>query len=134
MVHVVALQELGELIRYEERTVISVDKASQPVLGDDLLQAQGQQMSGLGCDFVEEEVLAEEIGKGQVLFSLVGEVVGCNLLPWAIMDIPGKYGLCMGRGFVLGADSTLADVINYICINAGPIHCLSCLCLHLIYH
>ena len=66
-------------------------------------------------------------------FAFVDEVVGCNLLPWAIGDIPWEHGLCRVKGFVLGADSALVDVISYICINSRPVHYLSCLCLHLIY-
>ena len=90
-------------------------------------------MGRLGCDFVEKGVLAEETADGQVLFTLMGEVVSCDLLPQVIADIPGKHGLCRWRGFLLGANGALADVIDYICINARPAHCLSCLCLHLNY-
>ena len=105
VVYVVVLQELGEIIRHEGSTIISVDKARQPILGDDeLLQALGQGMGRYGCDFVEEGVFAEEIADGQVLFTFVVDVFSCNPLPWAIEDIPGKHGLCRGRGFVLGAD------------------------------
>ena len=28
---------------------------------------------------------------------------------------------------------TFVDVICYICIDAGPVYCLSCLCLHLLH-
>ena len=82
---------------------------------------------------MQKGVFAEEIADEQVLFAFVGEVISCDLWPWAIGDIPGKHGLCRGRGFVLGADSALVHVTGYICINAWPVNCLSCLCLHLIY-
>ena len=93
----------------------------------------GQGIGRFGCDFGEEEVLAEEIADEQVLFAFVCEVVSCDLLPWAIGDIAGEHGLCKGRGFVLGADSASADIICYICIDARPLDCFSCLCLHLFH-
>ena len=34
---------------------------------------------------------------------------------------------------MLGADSALADIICYIGINARPVYCPSCWCLHLLY-
>ena len=34
---------------------------------------------------------------------------------------------------MLSADSALADIVDYICINVWPVHCLPCLCLHLVY-
>ena len=34
---------------------------------------------------------------------------------------------------MLGADGALTDIICYVCINARPVSCLSCLCLHLLH-
>ena len=34
---------------------------------------------------------------------------------------------------MLSADTALADIVSYICIDVGPVHCLSCLYLHLFY-
>ena len=34
---------------------------------------------------------------------------------------------------MFGADGISVDVICYICVKAGPIYCLSCLCLHLLH-
>ena len=101
-----------------------VDKAGWSVLGYEIMQVLGQGVGGLGHDLVEKGVLAEEITDEQVLFAFVVEVVSYNLLPWAVRDIPGEHGLFKGRGFVLGVDSVLADIISYICIDAGPVHCL----------
>ena len=117
----------------QRRAVISVDKAGQSILGNEFMQVLGQGVCRLGHDFLKERVLAEEIADEQVLFAFVGEVVSCNHLPQAIRDIAGKHGLCRGRGFVLGAGSALADINSYISVDAGSVHCLSCLCLHHFY-
>ena len=34
---------------------------------------------------------------------------------------------------MLGADGALMDVVYYVCIDAGPVDCLSCLCLHFLH-
>ena len=65
--------------------------------------------------------------------AFVGKVIGCNLPPWGAEDVPGEHHLSRGRGFVLGADGELTDVICNVCIDAGPINCLSCMCLHLLH-
>ena len=54
------------------------------------------------------------------------EVVSSNLLPSVIGECPWVAWVVQGGGLVLGADSSLADIINFICINAMPVH--------LIYH
>ena len=33
----------------------------------------------------------------------------------------------------MSADSVLVDIICYVSVNAGPVYCLSCLCLHLLH-
>ena len=94
------------------------------------MQALGQGIGGLGYNFGQEGVFAEEITDEQVLFDFVGEVISSDLLPQAIGDVSGEHQFCRGRGLVLGAASASADIICYICINVGPVYCLSCLCLH----
>ena len=69
----------------------------------------------------------------QILLTLVGQVVGSDLLPWAIGNIPWKHRLSRGRGLVLSVDCAPADIVSYVSIYARPIHCLSHLCLHLVY-
>ena len=44
-------------------------------------------MGRLGEHFIQEGVLAEKITDEQLLFTLVGEVVSSDPLPWAIGDI-----------------------------------------------
>ena len=91
MVYVVALQELGKLNGCEGGTIIGVDKVGWSVLGDELLRVLGQGIGGLGCDFRQEGVLAEEIADKQVLLAFMGEVIGCNLLPLAVGDVSGRH-------------------------------------------
>ena len=90
-------------------------------------------MGRFGCYLGKEGIFVEEITDEQVCIAFVCEVIGCSLLPWAIGDVPGEHWLCKGRGFVLGTDGASADVICYICVNAGSVYCISCLCLHLLY-
>ena len=116
----------------QKGAIICVDNAGKSVLGYEFMQVLGQGVGRLGCDFVERGIPAEEIADVQVLFAFVGEVASCDLLPWVIGDVPGKHGLCRGRDFVLAADNASVDTIDYICVNAGPVHCLSCLCLYLV--
>ena len=59
-------------------------------------------MGRFGSGFGEEGVLAEEIADKQVFFVSVGEVVSCDLLPWAIGDILGEHWLCRGQVLCLG--------------------------------
>ena len=65
------------------------------------MQILEQGIGGLGCNFGQEGVFAEEITDEQVLLAFVGEVISCNLLPWAIGDVSGKHLLCRGRGLML---------------------------------
>ena len=58
------------------------------------------------------------------------EIIGYDLLLWAIGDVLGQHGLGLQRGFVLGAYVAPFDIVNYICIDAGPVNCLSGLGLH----
>ena len=44
----------------------------------------------------------------------------------------GSIG-CAGGGLVFSADCAPADIVGYFSIDAGPIHCLSSLCLHHVY-
>ena len=94
------------------------------------------QTQGIGrseCDFGEEGVLAEEIADEQILFAFVGKIVSCDLLLQVNRDDPREHWLSKGRGFVLAVDSASVDVICYICIDAGPVYYLSCLCLHFLH-
>ena len=34
---------------------------------------------------------------------------------------------------MFGADCALMDVVSYVCIDARPVDCLSCQCLHLLH-
>ena len=88
-------------MRHEGRAIIGIDKARWSILGDELLQALGQGIGRLGCDFVEEGILAEEITDKHVIFACVVEVVSCDLLPWAVWDIPWEHGLCGGEALCL---------------------------------
>ena len=38
-----------------------------------------------------------------------------------------------GDRLVFIADSAVAGIVTYVSIYARPVHCLSCLCLHLVY-
>ena len=49
--NVMSLQELDELIRYEGRTIVSVDEAGQSILGDKFLYLMGQGIGCFGGDF-----------------------------------------------------------------------------------
>ena len=65
-----------------------IEQGWWPILRDELVQVCTQGLGRLGFDLVDEGVLAEEIAHQQVLSTLVGEVVGCDLLPGPIGDIP----------------------------------------------
>ena len=114
-------------------TIVSVNKAGWSILGDEFLQALGQGIGRPAWNCGQEGLFAEEIAYEQVLFAFVGAVIGCNLLPWAIGDVPGEHQLSKERDLVLFADSALADIICYVCVDARPVDVLSCLCLHLLH-
>ena len=59
------------------------------------------------------------------------EVIGCDLLPWAVRDVLGKHLLSWWGSLVLSVYGAPSDVIGDVSINARPIDCLSSLCLHL---
>ena len=65
--------------------------------------------------------------------AFVVEVVRCDLLPWAIGDVLGQHGLSQHGSLVFCAFGAPSDVIGNVIIDAGPIICLSCLCLHLLH-
>ena len=67
------------------------------------------------------------------LINMHTATVGSDLQPWAIRDISAEHRLSRGRGLVLGAGCAVADIVGYVILYAGPIHCLSCLCLHPVY-
>ena len=70
LVYVVALQELGELIRCEGRALIGVDKARQSILRDELLQALGQGIGRLGCEAVRKGYLLNRLQMSKYSFPL----------------------------------------------------------------
>ena len=61
------------------------------------------------------------------------EVVGCDLLSDAIGDVLRKDWLSQQRGFVPCAYGAPVYIVRDVSINAGPIHCFSSLCLHLLH-
>ena len=61
MVYVMALQELGKLIRCKRGTIVSVEQGRWSVLGDEFLQAHTQGLGRIGGHFVNEGLLTEQI-------------------------------------------------------------------------
>ena len=55
-----ASQELGELMRSKRGAIICVDKVRKSILVYEFIQALGQGVERLGCDFIEKGVLAEK--------------------------------------------------------------------------
>ena len=92
-------------------------------------------LAGMGLGWfsgypIQEGVLAKYIVYQYILSTIVGEVIGSDLLPWTNRDISRKHWLCSGRDFVLSAKGAPADIVNYVCIYAGLIHSFSHLSFH----
>ena len=78
------LQELCKLTGSKGGTIVHVEQGMWSILGDEFLQVHAQGLGRLGGYFINEGILAEQIDDQQVLSTLVGEVIGCDLLPGAI--------------------------------------------------
>ena len=60
-------------------------------------------------------------------------VISCDLLPQAVRDVLGQLGLGQWGNLVFDAYGAPLDVVNYICINAGPVNWFSGLGLYLFH-
>ena len=53
------------------------------------------------------------------------EVISCDLLPQGIGDVSGQHGLGWQGSLVFGVYRVPPDIVDYICIDARPVNCLS---------
>ena len=59
------------------------------------MELLGEGKGQFGCDFKQEGVLAKNITDREVISGFEGEIIGCDLLPWAVGHVLGQHGLCL---------------------------------------